>query len=57
MEPNYLVGYTLFGAKYNGFSTRYMHFETKEEALKFIRRQKVNEFEYVLYKRIKDTEE
>lgn len=53
MNPNYLVAYTVFGIKYNGFRTSYRAFETKEEALNFINRKKAtNNFEYILFKKM-----
>lgn len=53
MEPNYLVGYTMFGVRYkSGFKTSYRHFETKESVLRFIKYKQIEEGSYVIYKRI-----
>lgn len=52
MNPNYVVFYTLFGLGYNGFKTSYKHFETMEEALKFVKHKQINEGSYVIYKKV-----
>lgn len=36
MRPKYVVHYTLFGLKYNGFKSYYRFFETEEQMKMFI---------------------
>lgn len=35
MEKDYIVGFTIFSAKYNGFKTMYRHFGNLEHAKTF----------------------
>ena len=43
MEKDYIVGFTLFGVKYNGFKTYYRHFSTLEDAERFTSNVKIKD--------------
>lgn len=60
MEGKYLLAYTVFGIKYNGFKSSYRHFDDLEKMKMFIKNHRVEDSCIVYQKNmelIKDLQE
>ena len=52
MKPKYVVHYTLFGFKYNGFKSYYRFFEDKESMERFLMKPNIHRENCIIFRNI-----